>query len=249
MYDINTGRLTYTNAYDAGDEFESSFVNAVLYDANDRHAAVQIGDAGDYYIYEGVSPQDVENLVNANSVGAAYNQIFKVEHGPAVVSMSFWDTDEDEVEIKNQAPVQPNGVVSNDWNSSRVNNDFTTVVVNVPADGRVARPSTDSRPEFPSDGANALTPEHSLAPIAVPASEPAEVEPPTTEHSLTLIETEVEDDDNESPTFVVHFKFNGQKSKYEVDFVNSWQEAVAIVRNVFAAGGVDVKVRKVVVKF
>jgi len=68
--------FTYTKNFGT----DSSFVDGVFYNENEKYAVVELAD--DYYLYENVSESDVADLVNAPSVGAHYNTVFKKAHGP-----------------------------------------------------------------------------------------------------------------------------------------------------------------------
>jgi len=69
--------FTYTDGYDV----DSSVVDAVYFNSADNSVVLDLND--EMYRYTGVSRNDVENLVNAASVGAYYNVYFKRDHGPA----------------------------------------------------------------------------------------------------------------------------------------------------------------------
>ena len=68
--------IEYTKDYD---EYESSTVEDILYNANTRTALV--APRGEYYAYSDVDESDVEVLIDADSVGAEYTN-FKRTFGP-----------------------------------------------------------------------------------------------------------------------------------------------------------------------
>lgn len=79
----------YTHDWDNdGVDFESSSVNTVYYNANDRYAVIDWDSR--LYRYDNVSLEEVEAVVSAHSVGNAANY-FKQLHGPGTYLGSFWE--------------------------------------------------------------------------------------------------------------------------------------------------------------
>jgi hypothetical protein len=89
---VNTDNdtFTYTHEYEVDN---SSLIEAVYYNANDRSAVVDVNDQ--WYRYTGVDQEDVERLVNGEdengSVGAHYNRHFKTKFGPGEHLGSWFD--------------------------------------------------------------------------------------------------------------------------------------------------------------
>jgi hypothetical protein len=87
--------FTYTDLHD---ELDSSFVEAVYYNADTKDAVVVLDSNNGYtgseaYRYTSVPPQAVEDLVNAFSVGSYYNTNFKTVYGPAGHLGKFYPQD------------------------------------------------------------------------------------------------------------------------------------------------------------
>jgi hypothetical protein len=100
---VNTDNdtFTYTHEYEVDN---SSLIEVVYYNANDRSAVIDVND--EWYRYTNVDKADVERLVNGEdengSVGAHYNRHFKPRFGPGEHLGSWWGWDavsEDEVPV------------------------------------------------------------------------------------------------------------------------------------------------------
>jgi hypothetical protein len=103
--------VTYTHSYDNGIDFESSIIDNVFYNVNSRTAVLDINDY--YYEYRDVPAEAVEDLINADSVGAHYNKVFKSAFGPSKY-LGAWE----ECDL-NSVPV------NKDFDSTPVAKDFT----------------------------------------------------------------------------------------------------------------------------
>jgi len=84
--------FTYTQHYGVN----SSWVDDVYYNANERYAVIDLDD--NMYRYDNVSKDDVEALVKAPSVGAYYNTQFKHAFGPGTYLGNWNSVDYDVVE-------------------------------------------------------------------------------------------------------------------------------------------------------
>lgn len=76
---MEPGRTGIFQAMTQRHAVNSSFVNEVHYDPENRTATVHL-KAGSYR-FSDVPELDVKNLVGAGSVGTHFNKIFKAKHG------------------------------------------------------------------------------------------------------------------------------------------------------------------------
>lgn len=86
--------FTYTHAWEEYEDFSSTAVDNLFYNANDRYLVI---DWNDYlYRYDDVSLDEARNVADANSVGAAASELKKAK-GPGTYLGRFFEVAFDEV--------------------------------------------------------------------------------------------------------------------------------------------------------
>lgn len=93
---------------DFADTDNSSFVDFVHYNSNDNSVAIEFTD--DVYVYDGVSESDYRALVEADSVGAHYNTVFKHRYGPGTHLGSWKEVEYEEAKQVVSTPTTPKGL-------------------------------------------------------------------------------------------------------------------------------------------
>lgn len=215
--------FTYTDAHV---ELDSSFVEAVFYNATTKDAVVVLDSNGwgasDAYRYTSVPPEAVDALVDAYSIGAYYNTNFKTVYGPAVSLGKFYPQD---------------FVQSVSYDS--------TNVVSLPVDANKDKVTAEYslQPVF--------DPTVSGAPLV---TDYAPLVEPTKEFGLSLVEDEDDEDaDLYVDSTTVHYVLNGKKSKFvcaedTLDVQDALDELGEIIERL-GLSTADVKPTKVVFKF
>jgi hypothetical protein len=92
-------------------DVESSVIDEVYFNENDNTAVLDVNDW--LYLYSNVQASDIGDLLNSDSVGAYYNQVFKEKFGPAEKLGHYTDWDGVNVPVyKDQStPTTPKGLV------------------------------------------------------------------------------------------------------------------------------------------
>lgn len=139
--------FTYTKeASDAA----SSLVEGIFYNENDQTMVVDLNDS--LYQYTGISEQVFSDFVAADSLGAHYNTVVKVNYGPADYLGNYDDLDWNRVAVNTKPTAD---VTSNDWTYS--SDSINTTITAGPGQIYIANPPTQevslATPEVPSNPA------------------------------------------------------------------------------------------------
>lgn len=139
-------------------EPDSSLVEGVYYNENNNAVALDLND--DVYVYRGVSREQHDALVGADSVGAYYNTYFKKQFGPAEYLGSYWAVELDIIEV--EPKTEKNLTYAPNAKVTTVDNDGS---------GDLAPTTEHSLGNSTLTVQDAPTNEHSLAPLSEQARE------------------------------------------------------------------------------